>query len=419
MFQPPGSIPSVVLDLGTHTTKAGYSGEGVPRFQCSSCIGIQEEYLLDEVDRKKPECYIVGEAALLRRMNGTEISSPFNSDGIVENWEAFEALLSYATLGLSAELNNNAVMYVEPPQNGKREREKLVELLFEKFDAPAVYLLRSPVGTCFANGRYTSCAVELGASGTNITPVFEGNIIGRKGCRMSVGGNTLTDYVMRQIMDKGCNLKPFFTFRKQFVSSDDNVELDSSEKVYNIQDLDTSRIKASYLQFWQRRLAEDVKIALCRVNDQPDIDLNSIQIPFISYELPDGQVVEMDKDKYDAANLLVDPSKVEGMASSKSLVQEIERVVESCDVNIQRELYSGICLSGGTSNFTGLLEYMTAALGRRHKVKVHGSNTEAERRFAAWIGASMLATFGEFQKMWLSKNEYEENGRTFIHKKCP
>jgi len=70
-------------------------------------------------------------------------------------------------------LSTNAVLVVEPSQNPKKEREKLVELLFEKFDVPAIYLLRSAVATCFANGRYTGCAVELGARGTEITPVFE------------------------------------------------------------------------------------------------------------------------------------------------------------------------------------------------------------------------------------------------------
>lgn len=99
--------------------------------------------------------------------------SPFDENGVVENWEALEAIISYSSGALSADLSTKAVLVVEPSQNPRREREKLVELLFEKFDVPSVYLLRSAVATCFANGRYTGCAVELGAKGTDITPVFE------------------------------------------------------------------------------------------------------------------------------------------------------------------------------------------------------------------------------------------------------
>ncbi|EME32254.1 Actin-related protein 4 [Galdieria sulphuraria] len=415
MFQPSNVVPSVVFDFGTHTTKAGFGGECLPRFLCCSSVGLQETSIQNESVTRKASDFIVGERNLLKRIESTEIVSPFDESGVMENWEAIEAIISYSSNQISADLSTNSVMIVEPSQNPKKEREKLVELLFEKFDVPSVYLLRSAIATCFANGRYTGCAVELGAKATDITPVFEGAIIGKKSSRLSVGGDHLTGYVLRQVAEKGLELNPFFTFRRRF-HEEESVKETAPKKVF--ERVEFSDIRESYLWFWKRRLAEDIKVALCRVNDQPDIDLNSIQIPFISYELPDGTVVEMGKEKYDAADCLIDPSKVE--LPSKSLVGEIINVIESCDSNLHRELYSSICLSGGTSNLTGLLEYLTVALSRRmHKVKLLGSSLEAERRFAAWTGGSMLATFGEFQKMWLSKAEYEENGKTFIHKKCP
>jgi len=67
-----------------------------------------------------------------------------------------------------------------------------------------------------------------------------------------------------------------------------------------------------------------------------------------------------------------------------------------------------------------LFERLSAELGKKYnRARVHGSSTAAERRFAAWTGGSILASFSEFQKMWLSKEEYEENGAAFVHKKCP
>ena len=42
-----------------------------------------------------------------------------------------------------------------------------------------------------------------------------------------------------------------------------------------------------------------------------------------------------------------------------------------------------------------------------------------ERRFGSWIGGSILASLGSFQQMWISKHEYEENGKSQVDRKCP
>jgi len=151
-------------------------------------------------------------------------------------------------------------------------------------------------------------------------------------------------------------LNPFFTFRKKFLQDEESVEETVQKRIFDIEPVTFSDLRESYLWFWKKKLVEDIKVALCRVNDQPDIDLNSIQIPFISYELPDGTLVEMGREKYSAADCLLDPSRV-GL-SSKSLVDEIIDVIEGCDSSLHRELYSSICFSGGTSNLTGNIIWM-------------------------------------------------------------
>ena len=40
-------------------------------------------------------------------------------------------------------------------------------------------------------------------------------------------------------------------------------------------------------------------------------------------------------------------------------------------------------------------------------------------RHGAWIGGSILASLGSFQQMWISKHEYEENGKGQVDRKCP
>lgn len=49
------------------------------------------------------------------------------------------------------------------------------------------------------------------------------------------------------------------------------------------------------------------------------------------------------------------------------------------------------------------------------KVKVF---SPPERLFSAWLGASTLASLSTFQTMWITKQEYDENGPNQIHRKC-
>ena len=107
-------------------------------------------------------------------------------------------------------------------------------------------------------------------------------------------------------------------------------------------------------------------------------------------------------------------------------VRKIEEIcndsIQKCDdIDIRKELYYNIALSGGTSMFNGLQEKLTKeikALAPGHmdeEVKVTAS---PERKYAAWIGGSILSSFSEFESCWITKTEYEEQGETIVRRKC-
>ena len=41
-----------------------------------------------------------------------------------------------------------------------------------------------------------------------------------------------------------------------------------------------------------------------------------------------------------------------------------------------------------------------------------------ERRFSAWVGASILGSLGTFQQLWVSKAEYDEAGPSAVVERC-
>jgi len=53
----------------------------------------------------------------------------------------------------------------------------------------------------------------------------------------------------------------------------------------------------------------------------------------------------------------------------------------------------------------------------QNKLKLNAAGSTIERRFAAWIGGSILASLGSFQQMWMSKQDYDEGGRSVLEQK--
>lgn len=66
---------------------------------------------------------------------------------------------------LRLETCEHPLMVAEPTHNTRAAREKMVELLFEKFSPPALFLAKNSVLSSFAVGRPSSLVIDCGASG--------------------------------------------------------------------------------------------------------------------------------------------------------------------------------------------------------------------------------------------------------------
>ena len=93
--------------------------------------------------------------------------------------------------------------------------------------------------------------------------------------------------------------------------------------------------------------------------------------------------------------------------------------IMKCDLDIRKELFSNIVLSGGSTLFPGfaerMLKEMTALAPDTMKIK---TINPPERKYSAWIGGSIIASLPTFQKMWITKEEYDESGPAIVHRKC-
>ncbi|KAH8097490.1 hypothetical protein JL720_381 [Aureococcus anophagefferens] len=136
-----------------------------------------------------------------------------------------------------------------------------------------------------------------------------------------------------------------------------------------------------------------------------------------SYELPDGNVIVIGNERFRCPEVLFQPSFIGKEASG--IHDCTFQTIMKCDVDIRKDLYSNIVLSGGTTMYPGIGERMTKELTAlapsTMKIKVVAP---PERKYSVWIGGSILSSLSTFQSMWISKAEYDESGPAIVHRKC-
>jgi len=101
--------------------------------------------------------------------------------------------------------------------------------------------------------------------------------------------------------------------------------------------------------------------------------------------------------------------------------EQVYQAIAKSDVDVRKDLYQNIVLSGGTTLFAGLPERLTKEVQKlapsaiKSKVKVIAVQ---EREFCSWIGGSILSSTSTFSSMWITKEEYQDGGPSIVHQKC-
>lgn len=53
----------------------------------------------------------------------------------------------------------------------------------------------------------------------------------------------------------------------------------------------------------------------------------------------------------------------------------------------------------------------------QQKIKIHSPIIPFERKYASWVGGSILSSLGTFHQLWITKEEYQEHGAAIIHQR--
>ena len=101
----------------------------------------------------------------------------------------------------------NPVLCTEPPLNSKKNREWITQLMFEKFNVTAFYLMIDVVGALYATGRTTGCVLDVGDTCTNVVPVLEGYSLPHAILQEKFGGRDIDQYLVKLRADDGVTAK--------------------------------------------------------------------------------------------------------------------------------------------------------------------------------------------------------------------
>lgn len=383
----------VVLDQGTGFVKIGRAGTNFPDHTFPSIVGrpiLRAEERTDGLVLKDIMC---GEDASKVR-SALQVSYPMEN-GIVRNWEDMEHLWDYCFYNKMkiSDPSQEKILLTEAPLNPLKNRERMVETMFEKYQFGHSYVAIQAVLALYAQGLSSGVVVDSGDGVTHIVPVYESTVLNHLTKRINIAGRDITRQLINLLTGRG------YAFNR--TADFETVRQVKEKFCYVSYDLD-----------FDRKLASETTALMEH------------------YELPDGRKINIGPERFWAPECLFQPYLVDSEAPG--LAEAVVQTIQAADMDIRSSLYSAIVVSGGTSMYPGLpsrlekeiKQIWLSTVGRRDPASLQRFKLRIDdpprRRHMVFLGGAVLANvMADKDQLWISKQEWDEVGPRALAKLGP
>lgn len=367
----------VVIDLGTATTKAGFAGTPTPSVVLPSAVAYP--LLSRSMPPAGPSTSPILGAEIAALSGVVRVSHPLARGAISKPAEAACLVSHVLENELRATQGAHPVLVTENACTPRKNRERLAEMLFEGCSVGSLYVAVPGVLGLYAAGRTTGVVVDVGEGVTTALPVAKGFVAEHAIGRMDLGGGDVTERLGSLLRAGGTSLLA-----------------SSSEK----------------------EAVRKIKESVCEVAREFEDEEEKWQaggMEVARYELPDGEVVEIGAERYQAPEILFNPAMVG--CEKGGVAGLVNDAIMAMDAGVRKELYGTIVLAGGGTLVRGfgqrLVDELRPLPPGNTKIRVHAPK---DRALSAYAGGSILASLSTFRTMTFSVGDYWEHGKSGIHR---
>ncbi|XP_046686318.1 actin-related protein 2-B isoform X2 [Homalodisca vitripennis] len=391
----------IVCDNGTGFVKCGYAGSNFPEHIFPSMVGrpiIRAVNKIGDIEvkgycvRELPDLMVGDEASKLRSM--LELNYPMEN-GIVRNWKDMCHVWDY-TFGpekMNIDPKECKILLTEPPMNPIKNREKMIEVMFEQYQFHGAYIAIQAVLTLYAQGLISGVVVDSGDGVTHICPVYEEYALPHLTRRLDIAGRDITKYLIKLLLLRG------YAFN-------------------HTADFETVRQMKEKLCYVGYNIETEQKLAL------------ETTVLVEPYTLPDGRVIKLGGERFEAPEALFQPHLID--VEGQGIAELVFNTIQAAHIDIRAELYKHIVLSGGSTMYPGLpsrLEreikqlYLERVLrndmDKLNKLKIRIEDPP-RRKDMVFIGGAVLAeVMKDKPNFWITNQEYQEEGKNVLNKLGP
>ena len=406
-------VNALVLDVGSCNFRAGFAGEDVPRIFEPATLSFAQDA---DVDMTSGKSSLACPVNFFSRSRDGLLKSALQienkTSSIDLDTDVFEQIVSYSYLnsskGFNLDLSDTPLIMTEPNKPSAKYRRACLETVFERFDFPAASVLKRAPASAFSAGKQSALVLDIGASLTSVTPVYDGFVLQKPSLEyFGMGGDLLDSVVDEVLRKKRVNVVPFFKR--------------------------TEGLSAKFLEHSRLAVVRELKHEVCKMNAS-HLSSNSgyanWNIPSSSsavYELPDGISVDVGGSTAQIIpEILFDPSPLGSIprlgcpVGFQGIGHAVLQAVGQTDVDARKAVGSEVILVGGSSLFEGMPERLlksinssypeSASKGLISKAKVTAPSSAVDRQSASWLGCSIIASCATFQQLWISKRQFQEEG---------